>query len=195
MTKAGAGTAPDEKPSIPAAGQIPEASSAAPSTKMSPPNLAETAIARTTTLGADQGLRSGNKGDLRSTTRWAPSLTHTLRPACGPGNVVARRMSQPERQCHNEPMTPSPQGASISRRPDVVGTDVGDLHVVLNEDLRYLGLDAVATRVWELLESPQTLDELATTLQSEYEVDDATCRRDLGVLVDTFVAHKLVSVG
>ena len=92
-------------------------------------------------------------------------------------------------------MTSSPRDVTVSRQPSVVGTDVGDLHVLLNDDLRYLGLDPVATRVWELLAEPQTLEGLTGQLVSEYEVDADTCRRDVAALLDTLAEHKLVAVG
>ncbi|HYP45899.1 MAG TPA: PqqD family protein [Propionibacteriaceae bacterium] len=85
------------------------------------------------------------------------------------------------------------QVAVISRQAAVVGTDVGDLHVVLNDDLRYLGLDPIATRVWELLELPQTVDQLVGQLITEYDVDEQTCRADVGTLIDTLAEHKLVA--
>lgn len=92
-------------------------------------------------------------------------------------------------------MTSSPRDVVIRRRPTVVGTDVGDLHVLLNDDLRYLGLDPVATRVWELLAEPRTLDELVDQLTAEYEVDEETCRHDVDLLLVSFVEHELVAVG
>lgn len=92
-------------------------------------------------------------------------------------------------------MTSSSRDGVISRQPAVVGTDIGDLHVVLNDDLRYLGLDPVAARVWALLEQPQTLDQLVGQLTTEYDVDEPTCRADVDALIHTLTEHKLVAVG
>lgn len=42
----------------------------------------------------------------------------------------------------------------------------------------YFALNPVATRIWELLENPVSLDDLCQQLQEEYEVDQALCRRE-----------------
>lgn len=42
----------------------------------------------------------------------------------------------------------------------------------------YIGLDPIASRIWELLETPKSLEELCALLMEEYEVDLETCIRD-----------------
>ncbi|HEY4186301.1 MAG TPA: PqqD family protein, partial [Polyangia bacterium] len=44
-------------------------------------------------------------------------------------------------------------------------------------------LNATATRVWELLERPQTLDDLLGTLGREFEAPEETLRGDLTTLL------------
>jgi hypothetical protein len=43
----------------------------------------------------------------------------------------------------------------------------------------YFGLNSVGSRVWALLEKPQSLDALCAQLVGEYEVDEAQCREDV----------------
>ena len=57
----------------------------------------------------------------------------------------------------------------------------------------YFGLDAVGTRVWELLEEPRTIDDVCTILIEEFEVDAKTCHDDLIALVEQLRDAKLVS--
>lgn len=83
----------------------------------------------------------------------------------------------------------------ITRSPTALGTDVSDLHVVLTDDLRYLGLNPVAARVWELLATPSTLAQLVDQLTEEYEVEPEQCEREVGALIEQLAQHKLVSLG
>jgi len=59
---------------------------------------------------------------------------------------------------------------------------------------RYFGLDGVGARVWELLQEPTSLALLIATVTAEYEVDPATCERDLRALVTDLDAKGLVVV-
>lgn len=58
---------------------------------------------------------------------------------------------------------------------------------------RYYGLNAVAMRIWELLERPVTIAELCTLLCEEFEVDAWTCETEVlnfvSELVDNGMAH------
>ena len=44
----------------------------------------------------------------------------------------------------------------------------------------YFSLNPVATRIWELLEQPLTLDSLRDQLLTEYDVSAEECRADVG---------------
>ena len=56
------------------------------------------------------------------------------------------------------------------------------------------GLNGVATRIWELLAEPRSLDSLCAELTTEYEVDAGRCRREVLGLVEELRAEGLVSV-
>ena len=84
--------------------------------------------------------------------------------------------------------------AVLSRAPGIVGADVNELHVLLNDDLEYLGLDAVGQRVWVLLETPMTLDALVEVLTQEYDVDPAQCRADVLPFLEILVENRLLQV-
>jgi hypothetical protein len=70
-----------------------------------------------------------------------------------------------------------------------------EIRVVLNEDLAYLGLDEVGQRIWDLIEEPRSLDAVVDTLLEEYDVDRATCERDVSAFVAALEDHKLVVTG
>lgn len=68
----------------------------------------------------------------------------------------------------------------LQRSNDLLGAAVGDELLMMSiEKGSYFSLNAVATRIWELLESPITFDELVARLMQEYEVPADTCRREV----------------
>jgi hypothetical protein len=44
---------------------------------------------------------------------------------------------------------------------------------------KYFSLNPVATRIWELLDKPCSLDELCESLMFEYEVDQSLCKKEV----------------
>ena len=83
----------------------------------------------------------------------------------------------------------------LSRNSDILHAPVGTEEAVMMsvEAGRYYGLNAVARRVWELLETPKTIAQLCRQLCEEFEVDPQTCETDVlkfaGDLVDNDVVH------
>ena len=47
----------------------------------------------------------------------------------------------------------------------------------------YFALDHVGTRVWDLLETPTTVDELCARLREEFDVEPGRCAEDVGHLI------------
>jgi Coenzyme PQQ synthesis protein D (PqqD) len=56
----------------------------------------------------------------------------------------------------------------------------------------YFGLDAIGTRVWQLLEEPRSLEDVCATLRGEFDVDEETCRRDVEDLIEQLREASLV---
>jgi hypothetical protein len=61
-------------------------------------------------------------------------------------------------------------------------------------DEQYFGLNAVATRMWTLLASSESVEEAYRALLEEYDVEPATLRKDLDALIDELRDRKLVRV-
>lgn len=72
----------------------------------------------------------------------------------------------------------------------VAGELVG-LHI---ESGNCYGFNATATRIWEMIEPPMSFGALCTALTAAFDVDDATCRRDVGQLIDELVREGLVTL-
>ncbi|HEX7695226.1 MAG TPA: PqqD family peptide modification chaperone [Sphingomonas sp.] len=73
----------------------------------------------------------------------------------------------------------------IHRDGDWLAARVGDELVMMSAAKgNYIGLSGVGARIWELLETPRTIESLCEALIAEYDVDAVTCRSE----VDTFLA-------
>ncbi len=86
-------------------------------------------------------------------------------------------------------------GLLIRRSQATVGTELEGETVILDLDAGvYSGLDAVGTRIWQLLEREQTVADLCTVLLEEYEVGIEQCRQDLLVFLKDLAAQNLIEV-
>ena len=58
----------------------------------------------------------------------------------------------------------------------------------------YFGLDKTGTRIWELLQSGVSIEDLIGTMLDEFEVDRETLEADLNALLGKLLEAGLVSV-
>ncbi len=85
----------------------------------------------------------------------------------------------------DQPVTPS---------PDALVRVVGTESVVLDmASGRYLGMNPVGTRVWELLAGGQTPDQAVATIMDEFEVAEPVLRSDVAAFVGDLLRLGLVS--
>jgi hypothetical protein len=78
---------------------------------------------------------------------------------------------------------------------DVVFRELDGEAVILNlETGRYFGLDAVGTRIWQLLDSHRTLRRTLEALEAEFDAPSARLASDLTEFVGTLRSRGLVSV-
>ena len=84
----------------------------------------------------------------------------------------------------------------VRRAPDQLSADLGGGETVLMSMGRgnYYGLGESGTRVWELLEAPISVDTLCDRLTDEYDVDRATCERDVTAYLRKLIEEDLVAI-
>jgi coenzyme PQQ synthesis protein D (PqqD) len=88
---------------------------------------------------------------------------------------------------------PVPYSHRVKAAPDVLFRQMGDEAVVLNLKTElYLGLDAVGTRIWALLQDAPTIQAAYESLLDEYDVDPERLRHDLGEFLEELVDQALV---
>ncbi len=83
--------------------------------------------------------------------------------------------------------------STISISPDVMVRKVGEESVLLDlKTERYLGLDEVSARFWDLLTSGGSIQSAYDTLLAEFEVDPERLQNDLDDFVQELVQFGLV---
>jgi hypothetical protein len=85
---------------------------------------------------------------------------------------------------------PSPKWQATK---DLLSSKIDDEVIIMGlQTDKYYGLDAIASRIWELLEEPRSLDELVSLLREEYEVEEDICRQETLALLQDLSSQKLI---
>jgi hypothetical protein len=83
----------------------------------------------------------------------------------------------------------------IARRDEVIAVDLQGRTVILDVDSGlFYQLNAVGTRIWEMLDAPSTVPHLCNRLQDKFDVEAETCRRDVTDFVQRLVASRLIEM-
>jgi Coenzyme PQQ synthesis protein D (PqqD) len=78
---------------------------------------------------------------------------------------------------------------------DVVFRKLEEEAVLLNLATgTYYGLDAVGTRIWELVQEQGKVDAVLESLLQEFEVEPARCEQDLLELLNQLYAKGLIGI-
>jgi hypothetical protein len=87
----------------------------------------------------------------------------------------------------------SPSAESFVPAPHVFHQEVEGETVLLDSEKElYYALDAVGTRVWQLLVEEREMEAVTALMLAEFEVDEATLRADLHDLLERLRAAGLV---
>jgi hypothetical protein len=81
------------------------------------------------------------------------------------------------------------------RNNETISGRLNDELVMMDiEQGKYFSLNPVATRIWDLLEKPLSLEELCSLLMEEYEVDITQCMTELQEHVGEMEKLGLINV-
>lgn len=86
-------------------------------------------------------------------------------------------------------------GTRVVASRNQLSTQLSGEAVILGlRDSVYYGLDGAGARIWELVQQPAVLRDVAATVSREFEVDEAAAMRDLLALASDLLARGLVDV-
>jgi len=84
---------------------------------------------------------------------------------------------------------------TITLSPDVISQEVSGETVLLDlESENYFGLDAVGTRIWQLIKENDDLRAIYNTLLEEYEVEEKRLQTDLEAILGEVTQLGLVTL-
>ena len=88
-----------------------------------------------------------------------------------------------------------PLDASVVATERQLSTTLGDEAIILGlDDSMYYGLTGAGARIWDLVQTPRTIDEILTTITAEFDVDRQRAAADLDVLLADLQARGLVAI-
>ena len=88
-----------------------------------------------------------------------------------------------------------PLDASVVATERQLSTTLGDEVVILGlDDSMYYGLTGTGVRIWQLVQSPRTVEEIVTTITAEFEVDRVRARADLDALLADLQSRGLIAI-
>ncbi|MBI4868133.1 MAG: PqqD family protein [Candidatus Wallbacteria bacterium] len=81
----------------------------------------------------------------------------------------------------------------LRRVPSALEAELdGELLIASVETGNYFGVSNCGRRIWELLATPLTLEELCEKLGAEYDADSALVRRDVLEFLSDLMRHGLL---
>ena len=80
----------------------------------------------------------------------------------------------------------------ITRADGVVAAHIEGQLVALSPSLQYVALDPMGEVIWNALDEASTVDDIVTVITERFDVDDATCRADVGVFLAQLADQGLV---
>jgi hypothetical protein len=85
--------------------------------------------------------------------------------------------------------------ALVQRSANQVACDMGSEVVILDlTSGMYYGLDDLGARIWSLIEHPASLGTIRDAIMTDYDVDAATCERDILTFVQQMKSVGLVEI-
>jgi len=80
------------------------------------------------------------------------------------------------------------------RTSDISARTIGGETIVLDlPSSQYFAITGVGSRVFQLLAEERSVDDLVTAILAEFEVDEATARRDVETFVDRLRQAQLLA--
>ena len=83
----------------------------------------------------------------------------------------------------------------LSRNGEILYSPVGKEEAVMMsvEAGKYYGLNAVAARVWEILEQPMSVRDVCERIAEEFDTDPKSCAGDVIRFADDLVSHGILN--
>ena len=83
----------------------------------------------------------------------------------------------------------------IRKQGDWLAAKVGEAIVMMSaEKGNYIGLSEVGTRVWGLIDTARTVEDVCTQLTAQFDVSPEVCRADVEEFLKELAKHGAISL-
>ena len=83
----------------------------------------------------------------------------------------------------------------VARSTDVVGAELeGSIVLLQIKTGTYLELNGTGTHAWQSMQEPQRFSSLIESCLRDFEVDEATCRREMASFLQGLATNKFIRV-
>ena len=83
----------------------------------------------------------------------------------------------------------------IQRHPNIVFSEIDGETVMMDSRFeKYFGMQAIGTRIWQLLEEETNLEAVCTQLTAEFDVDMQRCMEDAQPFVEELFEQDMVQL-
>lgn len=84
---------------------------------------------------------------------------------------------------------------TVGRSNGIVASEVDGEVVMMNiEQGSYFGLNGVASNIWRLLETPQTVSQVCEAVGAQYDVEKDRCRREVLAFLEELAVDGTIRV-
>lgn len=82
----------------------------------------------------------------------------------------------------------------VSRAGDWISAKAGDEIVMMSVEAgKYLGLNPVGARIWELIETPLSVEALTAQPVSEFDIEEAACRTEVDTFLESLAKQRAIA--
>ncbi|MBN2669518.1 MAG: lasso peptide biosynthesis PqqD family chaperone [Bacteroidales bacterium] len=86
-----------------------------------------------------------------------------------------------------------PNDKIIYVNTDLLNSQIDGETVMMSLELgKYFGLNEVGSKIWELIQTPKTLNKVVEQLVEIYEIDYATCLKETSEFLASLYEQKLI---
>jgi hypothetical protein len=83
----------------------------------------------------------------------------------------------------------------FQRKKDLLSSRMDQETVMMHpESGKYFSLNPVATRIWELLITPHTLDDIVKILLDEFEVEPQICKNETKEFIEKLLEKDILEI-
>ena len=88
-----------------------------------------------------------------------------------------------------------PLDASVVASDRQLSTTLAEEVIILGlDDSMYYGLSGAGTRIWELLQTPRTIGEIAQVITAEFDAEHERVKADLDALLADLQSRGLIAI-